>query len=52
MAFAVKDVDACVEAVRAAGYEITAEPIDIVIGSIPSLPARIALCIGPVGEKN
>jgi len=51
MAFAVKDVDACVEAVRAAGYEITVEPNDIVIPSNPPLPARIAFCIGPVGEE-
>jgi len=51
MAFAVKDVDACVEAVRAAGYEITIEPKDIVIGSEPPYPARIAFCIGPVGEE-
>lgn len=50
LAFAVKDVDACVEAVRAAGYEITIEPKDIVIGSNPPYPARIAFCIGPVGE--
>lgn len=51
MAFAVKDVDACVEAVRAAGYEITIEPKDIVIASNPPYPARIAFCIGPVGEE-
>ena len=51
MAFAVKDVDGCVEAVRAAGYEITMEPTDIVIASNPPLPARIAFCIGPVGEE-
>ena len=44
LAFAVKDVDACVEAVRAAGYEITVEPNDIVIPSNPPLPARIAFC--------
>ena len=51
MAFAVKDVDGCVAAVRAAGYEITMEPKDIVIGSVPPYPARIAFCIGPVGEE-
>lgn len=51
MAFAVKDVDACVEAVRAAGYQITTEPKDIVIPSNPPFPARIAFCIGPVGEE-
>ena len=51
LAFAVKDVDACVETVRAAGYEITMEPNDIVIASNPPYPARIAFCIGPVGEE-
>ena len=51
MAFAVKDVDGCVAAVREAGYEITMEPKDIVIGSEPPYPARIAFCIGPVGEE-
>ena len=51
MAFAVTDTDACVAAVRAAGYEIIREPVDIVIGSVPPYPARIAFCIGPVGEE-
>ena len=51
MAFAVSDVDACVEAVRLAGYQITIEPKDIVIESQPPYPARIAFCIGPVGEQ-
>ncbi len=51
MAFLVKDVDACVEAVRAAGYEITTEPKDIEFKSNPPYPARIAFCIGPVGEE-
>ena len=36
---------------RAAGYKITMEPTDIVIGSTPPYPARIAFCIGPVGEE-
>ena len=49
LAFAVSDTDACVEAVRAAGYPITMEPTDIVIGG--DYPARIAFCIGPVGEE-
>ena len=51
MAFAVEDTDACIEAVRAAGYQITMEPTDIVIASEPPYPARIAFCIGPVGEE-
>ena len=48
-ALATDDVDACVEAVRAKGYKITMEPTDIVIGG--TFPARIAFCIGPVGEE-
>lgn len=50
-AFDVEDTDACVEAVRAAGYKITMEPTDIVIASEIPYPARIAFCIGPVGEE-
>ncbi len=51
IAFAVEDVDACTEAVRRHGYPITVEPNDIVIESEPPYPARIAFCIGPVGEE-
>lgn len=51
LAFTVTDTDACAAAVRAAGYVITREPVDIVIGSAPPYPARIAFCIGPVGEE-
>jgi len=51
MALAVEDVDACVEAVRAEGYALTMEPTDICIASEPPYPARIAFCIGPVGEE-
>ena len=50
LAFDVEDTDACIEAVRAAGYEITMEPTDIVIASEIPYPARIGFCIGPVGE--
>ena len=51
LAFATDDPDACIEAVRAAGYTVTMEPKDIVIPSMPPYPARIAFCIGPVGEE-
>ena len=51
LAFAVEDTDACIEAVRAAGYRVTMEPTDIVIASEPPYPARIGFCIGPVGEE-
>ena len=48
-ALATDDVDACIEAVRAEGYKITMEPRNIIIGR--DFPARIAFCIGPVGEE-
>ena len=51
LALDVEDTDVCVAAVRAAGYEITMEPTDIVIPSDPPYPARIAFCIGPVGVE-
>ena len=51
LAFEVEDTDACIETVRAAGYKVTMEPTDIVIASEPPYPARIAFCIGPVGEE-
>ena len=51
-ALATDDVDSIVETVRKAGYAVTMEPVDIEIMSKPSLPARIAFIIGPVGEEN
>ena len=51
LALATDDVDGCIAAVHGEGYEITIEPKDIVIGSVPPLPARIAFCIGPCGEE-
>lgn len=51
IALAVDDTDICVEAVRKAGYTVTMEPTDICIASEPPYPARIAFCIGPVGEE-
>lgn len=50
-ALATDDVDGCIAAVREAGYKITEEPHDIVIPSEVPFPARIAFCIGPVGEE-
>ena len=50
-AFAVENVDELTEKIRAAGYAITKEPTDICIPSEPPLPARIAFCVGPVGEE-
>lgn len=51
IAFASDDVDACVEAVKQAGYTVFVEPKNIVIESESPYPARIAFCIGPVGEQ-
>ena len=50
-ALATDDVDECVRAVEAAGYEILIRPKDIVIASVPAYPARIAFCRGPVNEE-
>ena len=51
IALATEDVDACVKVVADAGYEITVAPKDIVVASEPPVPARIAFCIGPMGEE-
>ena len=51
IALATEDVDACVKAVRDAGYEITMEPKGIVVACQPPVPARIAFCVGPMGEE-
>ena len=51
LALEVESTDACVEAVRSAGYTVTMESTDIVIASEPPYPARIAFCIGPCGEE-
>lgn len=51
--FALKtdDADMDAEKVRQAGYEVFIEPKDIVIDSTPPHPARIAFCVGPLGEE-
>ncbi len=51
IALAAESTDACIEAVRKAGYKITVEPKDICIPSDPPCPARIAFCIGAAGEE-
>lgn len=51
VALATDDVERCVAAVRAAGYAITMEPREILMGGDPAFPAKIAFCIGPVGEE-
>lgn len=47
LAFATSEVDACIEAVRAAGYPVTIEPKDVTLGDGD---ARIAFCTGACGE--
>ena len=49
-ALAADDVDSIVEKVRQAGYQVFIEPKEIVIGSVPPCPARIAFFTGPLGE--
>lgn len=51
IAFEVESVDDCIEAVRAAGYQITVEPKDVDIPSDPVFPIRVGFCIGAAGEE-
>lgn len=50
-ALATDDVDACAKVCAEAGYDVFMQPKDIVIGSEPPFPARIAFVTGPVGEE-
>lgn len=50
VALATDDVDACIDAVKAAGYHVFVEPKDVVIPSNPAFPIRVAFCKGPLGE--
>jgi glyoxylase I family protein len=49
-AFRSDNVDAAIEAARAAGAEITVEPKDGAFRTNPPVPIRIAFCKGPDGE--
>ena len=51
IAFEVESVDDSIEAVRAAGYQITVEPKDVDIPSDPVFPIRVGFCIGAAGEE-
>ncbi len=51
LAFATDDVDEIAARVQAAGYEVFLGPKDTVIPSDPPLPARMAFCVGPLGEE-
>ncbi len=50
LAFKTPDCDKALEAARAAGAEITAEPKTVTIASTPPAVVRIAFCKGPDGE--
>lgn len=50
-ALATDDTDACIAAVRAAGYKVLIEPKYLEIQSDPVYPVRIAFCEGPLGEE-
>ena len=49
-ALASDNVDEDIEKIRNAGYTVTVEPRDVVMGSEPPFPIRVAFCTGPVGE--
>lgn len=50
LAFQTQSLEELVERVRSAGYEITTEPMEIVIEGAKPIPATIAFCKGPVSE--
>lgn len=50
-ALATDDVDACIEAVRKAGFPVTVEPKSVTIPSAVPFPVRVAFCKGPLGEE-
>ncbi len=50
IAFEVDEVDALVETVRNAGYEVTMEPTDVTIKSEPPYPIRVAFFRGEMNE--
>lgn len=50
LAFRTTDCDKAIEAARAAGAEVTAEPKDVLLSSDPPTPMRRAFCKGPDGE--
>lgn len=50
-ALTTDNVQACVDAVRKAGYTITVETGEVTIPTEPAFPLRRAFCVGPVGEE-
>ena len=51
IALETDNVDECIAIVREVGYPVIVEPKNIVIGSQPPFPARIAFCKGAAGEE-
>ncbi len=51
VALATDDPDACIAAVRAAGYEVTVEPKDVAFPCEVPAYARLAFFRGPAGEE-
>ena len=50
-ALRTENVDACVKAVKAAGYKVLSAPQNEDIPSEPVYQIRYAFCQGPVGEE-
>ena len=51
IAFGADDVDGIVQRVKDSGYSVFIEPNNIVIPSEPECHARMAFCLGPLGEE-
>ena len=50
-ALAVDDADHYAALIEQAGYELLVRPKDLILLSDPPLRARIAFCLGPLGEQ-
>lgn len=51
IALETRDIDACVQRVKDAGYEVFIGPRPLLIPSQPPVQAQIAFCFGPLGEQ-
>lgn len=51
VALLTDDVDELSERIKTAGYDVFVEPKDVVVGSLPPYPIRVAFCVGPLGEE-
>ncbi|MCF0150092.1 MAG: VOC family protein [Firmicutes bacterium] len=50
-ALGTDDLQGCIDAVTAAGYEIISGPRQVTIPSDPAFPLACAFCRGPLGEE-